>query len=198
MEKIPTNNLENLTLPKDSGEMRECDNGVHRDAHKAGEKGRWDLLPHAEVAMVMRRCATMPAIDYTVANAVFCDAIDAFMKDQNIEHLADAICACYYGLDEYKDYPIEYMFLDVSFLYESGAIKYNENNWKRGMPVKWCVDSGGRHFFKARVANQAKREGKDCEYFDEPHYRGPIWNLLCAMWTATNKPEMLKDLVVIA
>ena len=182
-------------LPKDSGATREFSSGAHRDA--SANKGRTDLLPHEEVAMVLRRAATQPPISYELASAVFTEQIGAFMNDQNVEHLAEAIRACHAGLDEYKDFPMEYMFLDVSHLYEGGAIKYGENNWKNGMPVKVYIDSGTRHFCKARVANAAKRKGIDCEYFDEPHYRGPVWNLLCAMWTATNKPEMLKDLVVI-
>ena len=191
-EKLPVNNL---VLPKDSGSTREFETGAHRD--NAANKGRCDLLPHKEVAMVIRRAATMPPIEEKFASAVFTEEIGKFMADRKIEHLADAIRACHAGLDEYKDMPIEYMFLEVSHLYEAGAIKYKENNWKNGMPVKVYIDSGMRHFYKARVANAAKRAGRDCEFFDEPHYRGPVWNLLCAMWTAANKPEMLKNLVVV-
>lgn len=183
------------TLPKDSGEKRTLESGTQRDANL--DKGRWDLLPHDEVALVLNMHAAMPPIDYNLASAVFTTEIGKFMKDRNVEHLARAICACHAGLDEYRNLPIEHMFLDVSKLYQAGAIKYKENNWKNGMPVKWCIDSGGRHFFKARVADVARQKGIDCEYFDEPHFRGPVWNLLCAMWTATNKPEMMADLVVI-
>lgn len=213
-EKVPMNNLENMTLPKDSGETRNMSNGTQRDANL--DKGRWDLLPGKEMKMVLELEATSPPIDYDMASVVFTDEVSQFMEDHDIRHLAQAIRACHNGLDEYKDFPIEYMFLDVSKLYQAGALKYKENNWKNGMPVKWCIDSGGRHFYKARIAdfiNRGLEQFKNCdkkkyayfvklyaqrpECFDEPHYRGPVWNLLCAMWTATNKPEFMKDLVVI-
>lgn len=196
-EKIFMSSIATSTLPKDSGEKRKFSTGAQRDDNVTVLKGRMDLLPHNEVALCYRRAKIMQPIEEGLEVAQFYDCIDAFMKDKNVEHLADAICIVHASLDEYKNLPMEYMFLDVSVLYQTGAIKYKENNWKNGMPVKVYIDCGCRHYHKARVANYAKRNGMDCEYFDEPHYRGPVWNLLCAMWTATNLPEMLADLVVI-
>ena len=54
------------------------------------------------------------------------------------------------------------------------------------MPLKCYLDSGVRHYFKAC-------DGID----DEPHYRGPVWNLLCAMWTASNIPNAFDGLNTI-
>ena len=47
------------------------------------------------------------------------------------------------------------------------------------MPVWRYIDSGVRHYLKTLRGD-----------IDEPHYRGFVWNLLCAMWTADNLPEM--------
>lgn len=117
------------------------------------------------------------------AREVFTTSIAQFSVDHNLDHLADAIIAAKVGLKEYRDGTFEYMFMDVSKLYEAGALKYGANNWKKGMPVSVYLDSGYRHFCKARSDIQ-----------DEPHYRGPIWNLLCAMWTAEHIPDSLNEL----
>ena len=47
------------------------------------------------------------------------------------------------------------------------------------MPVDRYLDSGVRHYLKTLRGD-----------IDEPHYRGFVWNLLCAMWTADNLPEL--------
>ena len=184
-----------VSLPRSTGTPRVTETGVNRDANE--DKGRCDLLPMKEVAMVLFLHASEKPVSYEEAPAVFTKAVAEFMEDQNVEHLALAIRACHAGIDAYRNLPIEHMFLDVSKLYQGGAAKYGENNWRLGMPVKWCIDSGCRHFFKARAVDWAKRSNQKSEYDDEPHHRGPVWNLLCAMWLATNKPETLNDLVVI-
>jgi hypothetical protein len=56
-----------------------------------------------------------------------------------------------------------------------------KGNWKLGMPCDRFVDSGVRHYMKTLRGD-----------IDEPHYRGFVWNLLCAAWTAVNKPELNK------
>lgn len=183
------------TLPLSTGPARVTETGVNRDANE--DKGRCDLLPMKEVAMVLSLHASEKPVSYEEAPAVFTKAVADFMEDQNVKHLALAIRACHAGIDAYRNLPIEHMFLDVSKLYQGGAAKYGENNWRLGMPVKWCIDSGCRHFLKARAVDWAKRNNQKSEYDDEPHHRGPVWNLLCAMWLATNKPETLNDLVVI-
>ena len=116
----------NVTLPKDSGSTREFDTGAHRD--NAEGKGRCDLLPLMEVAMVFRRAKELSVTEET-ASVVFAESIARFMDDHNVEHLADAIVACRAGLKEYQNHTVEYMILDVSHLFEAGAIKYGANNW---------------------------------------------------------------------
>ena len=199
-------------IPKDSGTTREFSTGAHRDG--AVGKGRCDLLPLIGVGKVFRRIAR----EYTVvrneglpneyhiqqvdivpdinavsevineenARWVFIEAISRFTRTHDTIHLVDAIIAAKLSLKEYKDTTFEYMFMDVSMLYEAGAIKYEANNWRKGMPLTCYLDSGMRHYFKART-------GID----DEPHYRGPIWNLLCAIWTAENIDNAFDDLAIM-
>ena len=199
-------------IPKDSGTTREFSTGAHRDG--AVGKGRCDLLPLIGVGKVFRRIAR----EYTVvrneglpneyhiqqvdivpdinavsevineenARWVFIESISRFTRTHDTIHLVDAIIAAKLSLKEYKDTTFEHMFMDVSMLYEAGAIKYEANNWRKGMPLTCYLDSGMRHYFKART-------GID----DEPHYRGPIWNLLCAIWTAENIHNSFDDLAIM-
>ena len=73
-----------------------------------------------------------------------------------------------------------FMFLDVAKQYEGGAKKYGDRNWEKGQPLHVYIDSGVRHYlnFKAGLT-------------DEPHLRAFVWNILGAIWTHLNKPEMI-------
>ncbi len=70
--------------------------------------------------------------------------------------------------------------LEVSKQYEDGAKKYNERNWEKGIPLHCFIDSGVRHYLKWCRGDR-----------DEPHGRAFIWNLLGAIWTHVNKPELI-------
>ena len=56
--------------------------------------------------------------------------------------------------------------------YENGAAKYGDNNWKKGQPLRWYIDSAFSHLV-------AIMEGRD----DEDHETAAIWNLISFMWT---------------
>ena len=73
-----------------------------------------------------------------------------------------------------------FMFLEVAKHYEDGAKKYAERNWEKGQPLHVYIDSGVRHYLKFKAG-----------LTDEPHLRAFIWNILGAIWTHNNKPEMI-------
>jgi len=63
--------------------------------------------------------------------------------------------------------------------FRNGADKYGESNWKKGMTTSVFYDSAQRHLLKWWM-------GQD----DEDHMAAVVWNIMCAMWTEKNKPEL--------
>lgn len=72
------------------------------------------------------------------------------------------------------------MLLEVSKQYEDGAAKYGERNWELGQPLHVYIDSGVRHYLQYLGG-----------YADEPHDRAFVWNMLGALWTHENLPELI-------
>jgi len=77
--------------------------------------------------------------------------------------------------------------IEVSKLFEAGAIKYEARNWEKGMPVSEFLDSGARHHAKLMIGMT-----------DEPHIVQWCWNALCALDTVLRVkdgtlPEELLD-----
>ena len=72
------------------------------------------------------------------------------------------------------------MILEVAVHFEEGCEKYGERNWEKGLPLHCYIDSAVRHYLKYV-------RGDD----DERHDRAFVWNLLCAVWTIWNRPEMI-------
>lgn len=60
--------------------------------------------------------------------------------------------------------------LRVAKHFATGAKKYGESNWEKGLPAETCIESAFRHF-------EAVRLGK----MDEDHVAATIWNLLVYM-----------------
>lgn len=63
--------------------------------------------------------------------------------------------------------------LEVSKYYGSSACKYEDNTWRKDIPIKVYFSSACQHFMK--WINRWK---------DEPHDRAVIWNCLCGAWEA--------------
>ena len=57
-------------------------------------------------------------------------------------------------------------------VFERGAAKYGENNWRKGMPLSRFVDSATRHLIQWRLA-----EEKGVKQ-DEDHLAQAVWNLM--------------------
>ena len=71
----------------------------------------------------------------------------------------------------------------LALVYERGAEKYDDHNWKRGMPVSRYIDSALRHI-------NSYLEGESTE----DHLAMGAWNLFSAMWTEVHRPD-LQDVV---
>jgi len=56
--------------------------------------------------------------------------------------------------------------------YENGARKYDDNNWRKGIPLKRYKESALRHLLKAV-------EG----FTDEDHWAAAMWNIAGYLWT---------------
>lgn len=144
----------------DSGERTKFMTGAERDLH--GEnKGRMDLVPLGIVGSIMK--------DPILVN------IDLYITTGRKECLVDAFKE--FARINYPDIPTA--ILDVSIHYRDGSRKYQERNWERGIPLHSFIDSASRHYMKHLRGDT-----------DEPHHRAFMWNVLGAIWTHTNKPEM--------
>lgn len=161
-EEISEENA-NDTRPtiKDSGERRVFETGAVRDVQE-GVKGRCDLLPLDVVA------------DITAYDIM--RILDNFQNTGKYQALIEALFAF---RDIRFDGSIETMLLEVSKHFANGAKKYEENNWRKGIPVKSYVDSAARHYLKYERGDE-----------DEPHDLAFVWNLLSAVWTCKHKPEL--------
>lgn len=146
---------------KDSGERRVFETGAVRDVQE-GVKGRCDLLPLDVVA------------DITAYDIM--RILDNFQNTGKYQALIEALFAF---RDIRFDGSIVSMLLEVSKHFANGAKKYEENNWRKGIPVKSYVDSAARHYLKYERGDE-----------DEPHDLAFVWNLLCAVWTCKHKPEL--------
>lgn len=176
-QEIPENLLKNLCatekvlLPRgkdapqilDSGNRREFETGAVRDIQDG--KGRCDLLPLDVVAWLLgvenADSVLMCIHNFVIGNATSY-LYDAVELGRNI-----------IGVD------INTMILDLAKHFESGAKKYGERNWQKGIPVRCYIDSAVRHYLKFLRGDQ-----------DEPHDRAFVWNIVCAIWTCEHMPEL--------
>lgn len=116
------------------------------------------------------------------------DSIDRYIKDNIIRGIylymeKGEIRIIWLTIQEFceiKQWNIYDMFLEASKQFEDGAKKYGDNNWRKGIPLHCYIDSALRHYFKFRRGDT-----------DEPHDRAVCWNLLCAIWTHENKPDLI-------
>jgi hypothetical protein len=67
----------------------------------------------------------------------------------------------------------------VALHFTKGAERYSPNNWKLGMPLSVYYDSADRHLRKWFQ-----------NHTDEDHAAAAIWNIMAAMYTEKNKPEL--------
>ena len=128
----------------------------------ADGKGRCDLLPLMEVGSVLDDEILM--------------LVSGYIYSGNKLSLVRAITA--FANKAFGN--LYTAMLEVSKHYEDGANKYSERNWEKGIPLHCYIDSGVRHYLKYS-------RGDD----DERHDRAFLWNMLGALWTQDNKPELI-------
>jgi hypothetical protein len=65
-----------------------------------------------------------------------------------------------------------YAMFRLARLFENGAIKYGESNWRKGIPLKRFLDSAERHLHKLKAG-----------FVDEDHASAVNWNISCFIET---------------
>lgn len=153
------NDAGNVPHILDSGDRTKFESGAVRDMRVG--KGRCDLLPLDVVADIM-------------TDAVF-QSVYKFQETDELVYLYNALKF----FRSNRDWDCPTMLLETAIHFEDGAVKYGDDNWRRGIPVKVFLDSALRHYVKFLRGDK-----------DEPHDRAVCWNLMCAIWTAKHKPEL--------
>jgi hypothetical protein len=65
-----------------------------------------------------------------------------------------------------------YAIQRLARVYENGAVKYGDNNWRLGQPCSRYLDSAMRHLFKAGSG-----------WKDEDHFAQAMWNIAAIIET---------------
>jgi len=144
------------------------DSGLRRGwetgAIREGEcgKGRCDLLPLGILADYLKN----PILRH----------IEDYIRFANTQSLWNAFT----DFNHCANQGVYTALLEVAKHYEDGAKKYADRNWENGMPLHILIDSAVRHYLKYLRGD-----------VDEPHDRAFTWNMLGAIWTHENKPEMI-------
>lgn len=145
----------------DSGTRREFESGAVRDIQEG--KGRCDLLPLVELSTLLKSSILL--------------GIGTFTETGDTDYL-------YAALREFQRYPdtfdsLETMSLEYAQHMEEGALKYSGRNWQKGIPLHCFIDSGVRHLLKFMRGDR-----------DERHDRAFVWNIMGALWTIRNRPDL--------
>jgi len=146
----------------DSGTRREFNTGAVRDI--AEGKGRCDLLPLKVIS------------DLLHSDVLF--NIECYIRTGSVDFLHMSIEQFVANDSNWPD--IYTAILEVAKQYEQGCQKYGDRNWEKGIPVHVFIDSGVRHYLKFKRGDT-----------DEPHDRAFLFNILGAIWTHENKPELI-------
>lgn len=143
----------------------------------SGERRGFDTGAVRDIADGKGRCDLLPLdIVGAIANDSILSLINNFIRTGDAESLHKVIAR--FSEDNFDN--LETAMLEVSKHYEDGAKKYAERNWEKGIPLHCYIDSGVRHYLKYRRGD-----------VDEPHDRAFLWNMLGALWTQKNKPDLI-------
>lgn len=149
----------------DSGNRREFETGAVRDIHEG--KGRCDLLPLDVIGDLMLFMNKDHHYIFT--------KLGDFQRTGNVKFLHSVL---EYS-SEYIFESLSQMLLETSHQFEDGAVKYGDNNWRKGMYTNIYLDCAVRHLLKHMRGD-----------IDERHDRSFVWNILCLIWTHKNRENM--------
>ncbi len=68
---------------------------------------------------------------------------------------------------------LPHMLYRLARHFENGAVKYGDDNWRKGMPLRRFIDSAFRHLCQYAAGSR-----------DEDHLTAVVWNLMCHGETA--------------
>lgn len=193
-DHLPCEQCEPTFITKDSGQREAFSTGSQRDSREG--KGRYDLLP-ANVLGYLNGIDTNnmnlaagsdpgPAAGSVVFETL-CGALDSYRAgasrtDPDLGRAAWAAMVLI-GLDAGEKVSAEishggYFQMPATAikrlagLYERGAKKYNDDNWKKGQPLCRTLDSCLRHLWTWRAGDR-----------EEDHLAGVLWNIFTLIWT---------------
>lgn len=143
----------------------------------SGERRQFESGAVRDIAQGKGRCDLMPlgVIGEWLQDRILCK-INEYLYSGDISPLWHALTT----FNRERGDHMSTAMLEVAKHFEDGAVKYGDRNWEKGIPVHCYIDSAVRHYFKYRRGDQ-----------DEPHDRAFMWNILCAMWTHENHPELI-------
>ena len=143
----------------------------------SGERRQFESGAVRDIAQGKGRCDLLPL-----------DILGVFTKDRVLLRISEYLYTGYtsrlwnafvlFSRERWGDGSTA--ILEVAKHFEDGAVKYGDRNWEKGIPVHCYIDSAVRHYLKFRRGDN-----------DEPHDRAFMWNILCAMWTHENHPELI-------
>lgn len=143
----------------------------------SGERRQFESGAVRDIAQGKGRCDLLPL-----------GVIGEWLNDYNLVHIneylytgdEDALWAVFRAFSRERWEHTSTALLEVAKHFEDGAVKYGDRNWEKGIPVHCYIDSAVRHYLKFRRGDN-----------DEPHDRAFMWNILCAIWTQENHPELI-------
>lgn len=154
---ILTNDLKKKI--KDKKDHVEFASGAVRDSQKG--KGRMDLVP----LDVVQKLLSMSSKGVSPGIELF--LIEGFKDTNDVDYLYGALISFSKNFDN-----VATMIIKVALHFEDCLDKYDQDNWKKGIPVWSFISSGSRHYLKWFRG--------DC---DEHHELAFVWNILCCIAT---------------
>lgn len=142
----------------------------------SGNRREFESGAVRDIADGKGRCDLLPIDVIGIYTGILClEILDGFI------HGGDRVCIW----ESFKIFAEEAFgnvytaLLETSIHYEEGAAKYCERNWEKGMDVYIYINSAIRHCIKYYRGDT-----------DERHDRAFCWNLLGALWTIKNLPDL--------